>query len=107
VLEEDWPTAEETMIDSYLLRMHFGLGQFDARAMRQAIPAALCLHVITTWLPRFAGYFRPFVGSPLTWRYLLNMNDDELQHAGYGRMKGWREYLARLLPRFWRATRSL
>lgn len=106
-LEGDWPVAEETMVDSYLLRMHFGLGQFDARAMRQAIPAARCLRVITTWLPRFAETFRPFVGSPLTWRHLTGMSDEELQCAGYGRMVGWRRYLPRLFPRFWRATHLL
>lgn len=106
-LGEEWPVAEETMVDSYLLRLHFGLGQFDARAMRQAIPAARCLHVITNWLPRFAETFRPFVGSPLTWRYLTSMSDVELRRAGYARMVGWRAYLFRLLPRFWNATRLL
>ena len=106
-LEEEWPVAEETMVDSYLLRMHFGLGQFDARAMRQAIPAARCLYVITTWLPRLANYFRPFVGSPLTWRHLTSMNDDQLHGAGYGRMAGWRRYLTDLFPRFWHAARLL
>ena len=106
-VEEDWPVSEETIVDSYLLRMHVGLGQFYSRAMLQAIPAALCLHVITTWLPRFAEAFRPFVGSPLTWRHLLNMDDAQLRRAGYERMIGWRPYLRRLLPRFWRATRLL
>lgn len=107
LVEEDWPVAEETMIDSYLLRMHVGLGQFDSRAMRQAIPAARCLHFITNWLPRFADVFRHFVGSPLTWRYLLNMDDVQLRRAGYGRMIGWEIYLRRLVPRFWHATRLL
>lgn len=106
-VEDDWPVAKETLIDSYLLRMHVGLGQFDSRAMRQAIPAALCLHVITTWLPRFADMFRPFVGSPLTWRYLLAMDDEQLRRAGYERMTGWRPYLTNLFLRFWRATRLL
>lgn len=106
-LGQEWPVAEETMVDSYLLRLHFGLGHFDARAMRQAIPAARCLYVIATWLPRFADAFRPFVGSPRTWRYLTAMSDAELQRAGCARMIGWRPYLARLFPRFWRATRLL
>lgn len=105
--EDDWPVDEETMIDSYLLRMHVGLGGFDSRAMRQAIPAALCLHVITAWLPRFAEVFRPFARSPLTWRLLIGMDDDQLRRAGYGRMAGWRPYLRRLFPRFWQATRLL
>lgn len=106
-VEEDWPVDEETIVDSYLLRMHVGLGKFDSRAMRHALPAALCLHLLTTWLPRFAESFRPFVGSPLTWRMLITMSEPELHSAGYERLIDWRSYLTRLLPRFWRATRLL
>lgn len=103
----EWPVSEETMVDSYLLRMHVGLGRFDTRAMRQAIPAARCLHVLTTWLPRFAEWFRPFVGSPLTWQELIHMDDETLRHVGYGRLCGVRQYLADLFPRFWHAAHSL
>jgi hypothetical protein len=95
------------MVDSYLLRMHVGLSQFDARAMRQAIPAARCLHVLTTWLPRFADWFHPFIGSPLTWQTLTQMSDAELRRTGYGRLSGMHTYLAGLFPRFWHAARSL
>lgn len=102
-----WPASEETMVDSYLLRMHMGLSHFDARAMRQAIPAARCLHVLTTWLPRFAGWFHPFVGSPLTWQKLTQMSDAELRRTGYGQLAGLHHYLAGLFPRFWHAARSL
>lgn len=99
--------SEETMIDSYLLRMHVGLSRFDARAMRQALPAAFCLHVLTTWLPRFADWFQPFLGSPLTWQSLHNLDDPGLQRVGYGRLAGLRGYLSDLFVRFWHATRAL
>ena len=102
-----WPISEETMVDSYLLRMHVGLSGFDARAVRQAIPAARCLHLITTWLPRFADWFHPFVGSPLTWRALTEMSDQELHHVGYGRLAGLQGYLRDLFARFWHASRML
>lgn len=102
-----WPISEETMVDSYLLRMHVGLSGFDARAVRQAIPAARCLHLITTWLPRFADWFHPFVGSPLTWRALTEMGDEELRHVGYGRLAGLHSYLRALFARFWHASRML
>lgn len=107
VESDQWPVSEETMIDSYLLRMHVGLSQFDARTMRQAIPAARCLYVLATWLPRFADWFHPFIGSPLTWQSLLEMGDEELEHVGYGRLAGLRDYLTELFPRFWHAARSL
>ncbi len=102
-----WPISEETMVDSYLLRMHVGLSGFDARAVRQAIPAARCLHLITTWLPRFADWFHPFVGSPLTWSALTEMSDEELRHVGYGRLAGLHSYLRDLFARFWHASRML
>lgn len=102
-----WPVSEETMVDSYLLRMHVGLSGFDARAVRQALPAARCLYLITTWLPRFADWFQPFVGSPLTWRALTAMSDEELHRTGYGRLAGLHDYLRDLFMRFWHANRML
>lgn len=102
-----WPVSEETMVDSYLLRMHVGLSGFDARAVRQTLPAARCLYLITTWLPRFADWFHPFVGSPLTWHALTEMSDEELHRAGYGRLAGLHGYLRGLFVRFWHASRML
>jgi hypothetical protein len=99
--------SEETMVDSYLLRMHFGLSHFDARAMRQALPAAFCLHVLTTWLPRFADWFRPFLGSPLTWHSMHRLDDNGLRRVGYARLAGLRGYLSDLFVRFWHASRAL
>lgn len=99
--------SEETMIDSYLLRMHVGLSNFDARAVRQTLPAAFCLYVVTTWLPRFAEWFQPFLDSPLTWRSLQQLDDEGLRRVGYSRLAGLREYLSDLFVRFWHATRAL
>jgi hypothetical protein len=99
--------VEETIVDSYLLRMHIGLSQFDARAMRQALGAARCLYVILTWLPRFAEWFQDFVGSPLTWQAVSAMSDAELQRVGLPQMVGVRRYLTDLFPRFWHAAKSL
>jgi hypothetical protein len=59
-LRRRWPVNEETMVDSYLLHMSSALGaNFNARAVRQAIPAARCLFILTTWLPRFATWLPP------------------------------------------------
>ncbi|MDX1523783.1 MAG: hypothetical protein R3264_19300, partial [Anaerolineae bacterium] len=52
------PISEETIVDSYLITMKKKMGgAFDARSARQAIPAARCLHVLTTWFPYFATWF--------------------------------------------------
>ena len=102
------PITEETMVDSYLLRMSMQLGGgFSARTLRQAIPAALCLYVLTTWLPRFAEWFHPFVGSPHTWEMATHMNEAQLHTIGLGQMAGLRPYLANLFHRFHLAARAL
>jgi hypothetical protein len=52
------PADEETIIDSYILAMSMRLGnRFPARLVRQAIPAARCLHVLSQWFPLFATWF--------------------------------------------------
>ncbi|MDX1662233.1 MAG: hypothetical protein R3272_00465 [Candidatus Promineifilaceae bacterium] len=101
------PIAEETMVDSYLLRLHIGLEEFDARAMRQALPAARCLYVLTHWLPRLGEWFHPFVGSPLTWRHLNELDAAGLRRAGFDQLVGLRSYLADLFVRFWYASKQL
>jgi hypothetical protein len=102
------PVSEETMIDSYILRMSVLLGQgFPARAVRRAMPAALCLHVLTAWLPRFADWFHPYVGSPYTWEMITNMNDRQLDRAGLPQLKWTRPYLKNLFRRFRKAYTSL
>jgi hypothetical protein len=103
----DWPVDAQTMIDSYLLRLHVGLPGFDSRAARQALPAALCLYVITAWLPRFAEWFQPFVHSPRTWASLLAAGPDELIARDCAHMVAYRGYLADLFVRFWHASNML
>jgi hypothetical protein len=103
----DWPVDRETMIDSYLLRLHVGLPGFDSRAARQALPAALCLYVITAWLPRLAEWFQPFVRSPRTWASLIPASPEELTARGCGQMVAHRQYLADLFVRFWHASNML
>lgn len=105
---EPCPVTEETMVDSYLLRMSMLLGsEFSARAMRQAIPAALCLHVLMTWLPRFAIWFQSYANSPYTWEAVAGLADEHLQTAGLGHLAGMRDYLADLFQRFLLASKSL
>jgi hypothetical protein len=62
---------------------------------------------VTRWLPRFADWFQPFLGSPLTWQSLQQMDDSALERVGYQRLVGIREYLADLFTRFWHVSRML
>ncbi len=103
-----WPVLEETMIDSYLLNMGRRVGSdFNATAVRQAVPAARCLYVIMTWLPRFASWFQTIPNNGQDWLTFNEMCDEELSEAGYDRIVGIRPYLTDLFRRFLRAYRQL
>ncbi len=100
--------SEETMIDGYILRMSMLLGKaFPARAVRRALPAALCLHVLTTWLPLFADWFHPLVDSPFTWEMITHMNDRQLGRVGFSQLIAARPYLKNLFRRFRKAYNAL
>jgi hypothetical protein len=102
------PVLEETMIDSYLLNMGRRIGSdFNATAVRQAVPAARCLYVLTTWLPRFATWFETIPDDDQDWLVFNQMRDEELAEAGFDLMVGIRPYLTNLFQRFLSAYRLL
>jgi hypothetical protein len=101
------PATEETIIDSYLLAMRNRLGSsFDARAVRQAIPAARCLYVLTNWLPHFATWFSQ-MPNKYTWQKVNRMSDEQLTGTIFQPLIGFRPYLAAVFQRFLRAYRTL
>ncbi len=106
-LREEWPINEETMIDSYLLSLSAQLGdQFRARDVRQAIPAARCLHVLSNWFPYFSNWFSD-MPNKFTWQKINRMTDDQLVGTAFQPMVGFRPYLARVFQHFLQAYRML
>ena len=110
-LRPAWPLSEETIIDSYLLSLSAQLGShfsdnFDARAMRQAIPAARCLHVLTNWFPYFANWFAN-MPNKFTWQKVNRMSDEQLMGTSFQPMVGFRPYLTGVFQRFLQAYRML
>jgi hypothetical protein len=103
-----WPVLEETMIDSYLLNMGGKIGpSFNATAARNAVPAARCLYLLTTWLPRFALWFQTVPDDLKDWHEFNQMCDEDLAAAGFDLMVGIRPYLSNLFQRFLAAYRML
>lgn len=101
------PLAEETLVDSYILSMAAVLeGGFPARDFRQSLPAARCLHVLTTWFPYFATWHGD-MPNRYVWQRTNRMTEDELAELGFGPMVGVRPYLAGVFDRFMQAYRSL
>lgn len=102
-----WPVSEETIIDSYMLTLSQRLGsRINMRALRQALPAARCLHVLTNWFPHFATWFDQ-MPNKYTWQKVNRMTNREfLDTPLYGFMQ-LRPYLTGVFERFLLAYRSL
>jgi len=101
------PATEETILDSYMLAMKKKLGsKFDAREMRQALPAARCLYILTTWFPYFATWFN-HLPDKYTWQRINRMTDAELMGRSLPPMLGYRSHLQNVFQRFLQAYRML
>lgn len=105
---KNWPLSEETIIDTYILNLGSQLGpRFNARANRQAIPAARCLYMLTTWLPRFTKWVGNIPPDRTLWREINLLSDEELREAGFTEMVAFRPIAAQVFERFMLAYRSL
>jgi hypothetical protein len=101
------PADEETIIDSYMLAMSTRLGdRFSARLMRQAIPAARCLYVLTQSFPLFATWFDD-MPAKFTWQKANRMSDSELSGTWLWPLAGYRRYMTGVFSRFLHAFRTL
>lgn len=107
IVRQERPLSDETMIDSYLITMSARLGeQFDARAVRRAIPAARCLHVLTNWLPAFANWF-PQMPNKFTWQKVNRLTDAQLAETPFRPIIPFRPYLAGVFHRFLQSYKTL
>jgi Phosphotransferase enzyme family len=102
-----WPVNEETIIDTYLLALSQRLGaRLNTRALRQAIPAARCLYVLTNWFPHFATWFEE-MPNKFTWQKINRMPDREFVGTPLHGFMQLRPYLSGVFERFLLAYRSL
>ncbi len=105
-LRSEWPLTEETIIDNYLLQLSNNLPDFDARTVRQAIPAARCLHVLTNWFPYFASWATE-MPNKYTWQRVNRMSNTDMSDTVFHPMIQFRPYLSTVFQRFLRAVRTL
>ncbi len=111
-VRDQWPVSEETMIDSYILQLSADLGG-DAQtyAVRGAIPAARCLHILLTWLPRFNQWFanlpEDLVARREMWEAINTIDHRTAASEVYDPIAGLRPYLAEVFDRFLRAYYQL
>lgn len=102
-----WPVNEETIIDTYLLSLSQRLGpRINTRAMRQAIPAARCLYVLTNWFTHFATWFEE-MPNKFTWQKVNRMAPKEFADTPLQGFMQLRPYLSGVFERFILAYRSL
>ena len=107
-VRENWPLAEETMIDSYLLALSAELGSAaQTRTLRHAIPAARCLYILLTWLPRFHKWFHRLPADLTSrrqiWHAINEYSETELAGTIYAPIAGLRPYLTETFNRFLKA----
>ena len=102
-----WPVDEEAIIDGYLLALSHRLGnRVNTRALRQAIPAARCLYVLTNWFPHFATWFNE-MPNKFTWQKVNRMAPSEFANTPLQGFLELRPYLSGVFERFILAFRSL
>lgn len=107
-LLREWLVAEEHIVDTYVLQMGQDMGRaFDARALRRALPAARCLHVLTHWFPRFNSWFRRLSGTEEAWRQFNNLTDEQLAQTLHTPVAGMSAYLGAVFHRFLNAYHQL
>ena len=100
---QEWPIVEETLIDTYFLKLAQQLPaeEYNARALRRhALPAARCLYTLTTWLPLISDWFAELPNGRHTWEILENMGEEELAHTGHTPLIALRPHLRPLFARF-------
>lgn len=101
------PLVEQTIVDTYLLTLAAELGdRFPSRAIRAALSAARCLHVLTTWFPFFAGWAADLPDRYM-WQKVNRMDDTEIGNLHHAPSAGMRHYLAGVFDRFLRAYRAI
>jgi hypothetical protein len=102
-----WPVDEETIIDTYMLALSQRLGtRINTRMLRQAIPAARCLYVLTNWFPHFATWFEE-MPNKFTWQKVNRMAPKEFTDTPLQGFMQLRPYLSGVFERFMLAYRSL
>lgn len=105
---DGWPSTIETIEDSYLLTMGSKLGiHYNALANRQAIPAARCLHVIVTWLPRFAEWLWNAPDERYNWMRLGYLGSNNSTATELSSIVTLRQHLSGVFARFLQAYRAL
>ncbi|MGB1249864.1 MAG: hypothetical protein ACPG8W_04475 [Candidatus Promineifilaceae bacterium] len=107
-----WPLDEETIIDNYILSISAELGNnAQTRELRRAIPAARCLYILLTWLPRFNHWFRQLPNDPGArrdiWRSISTYDESDLSGTIYQPIAGLRPYLRETFNRFLRSFYQL
>ncbi len=106
-VRQDWPTSEETIVDSYLLSMSHKVDYgFSARDARLAIPAARCLYILTKWFPYFAKWFSD-MPNKYTWQKVNRLSEEQLAETVYQPVTALRPYLSSTFKRFLQAYRTL
>jgi hypothetical protein len=98
----------ETIEDAYILGMSARLGKrFNALEARAAIPAARCLAILASWLPRIGRWFDSGSGELADWGEVNGLGPAELAASGFDSLERLRMAIRQAFVRFHQAYRAL
>ena len=107
-------SLEELLVDHYFMNLgenvslegdsHPGSSRY---LRRYALPAAICWHTVSHWLPTFADWFNHLPQSRHTWEMLDDMKLESLNHWGMQSLNQYRPAIGAIFERFLKAYKLL
>lgn len=107
-------SLEEMLIDTYLMNLGEKVSlegetqPGSSRYMRRhGLPAAICWHTVSHWLPTFANWFNRMPASRHTWEIIEDINADRFKSWGLSDFAAYRPIIGGIFDRFLTAYKLL
>ncbi|MEM9776103.1 MAG: hypothetical protein AAF902_16110 [Chloroflexota bacterium] len=107
-------SLEELLVDHYFMNLGEKVSLEGANRpgssrylRRYALPAAICWHTISHWLPTFADWFNHLPQSRHTWEMLDDMQLQSLNNWGMQTLSQYRPAIGAIFERFLEAYKLL
>ena len=107
-------SLEEMLVDGYLMNLgeHVALeGETrpgsSRHLRRHALPAAICWHTVSHWLPTFVNWFGRMPASRHSWEVIEDLNPESIKAWGLHELAAYRPVLGSIFHRFLNAYKLL
>lgn len=107
-------SLEEMLLDTYLMNLGERVSlEGDTRPgssrhlRRYALPAAICWHTVSHWLPTFVTWFNRMPASRHTWEVLDDLNPESIKAWGLHDLAMYRPAIGGIFDRFLNAYKLI